>query len=508
MPDQGSERVSAEHLDVLIVGAGLSGIGAAHHLQRDCPGKSYAILEAREDLGGTWDLFRYPGIRSDSDMHTLGYRFRPWTDAKAIADGPAILRYVRDTARDGGIDSKIRFDHRVVSASWSSEEARWTVAVERGDTGETATFTCGFLFICSGYYRYDQGYTPEFAGIERFGGEVIHPQHWPEDLDYAGKRVVVIGSGATAVTLVPAMAADAAKVTMLQRSPTYVVSMPGEDRIANALRRFLPDRVAYPIVRWKNVTLQGFSYRLSRKRPGLMKKLLRRGLLRVLPPGFDVDTHFSPRYNPWDQRLCLVPDADLFRAISNGSAEIVTDRIASFTGNGIALETGGELEADVVVTATGLNVLFLGGIEIEIDGERPDLARTMTYKGMMLSDFPNFAFTLGYTNASWTLKADLVAEYVGRLLNHMEAGGLDVCVPRISDPTVTEQPLLDFNSGYVLRALEGLPKQGSKEPWKLRQNYPLDLRSMRYGSLEDGAMEFSRRLPAAMPATVAPVAGA
>ncbi len=412
-----------EHLDVLIVGAGLSGIGAAHHLQQRCPGKSYAILEAREDIGGTWDLFRYPGIRSDSDMHTLGYRFRPWTEAKSIADGPSILRYVRDTAREGGIERQIRLNHRVVGAEWSSADARWTVDAERTDTGETVTLTCGFLFVNSGYYRYDEGYTPEFPGLDSFGGEVIHPQHWPEDLDYAGKRVVVIGSGATAMTLVPALAKEAAEVTMLQRSPTYVVSMPGEDGIANLLRRHLPDRVVYPIVRWKNVALQGLSYRLSRRRPELMKKLLRRGVVKALPPGYDVDTHFKPRYNPWDQRLCLVPDADLFEALGDGSAEIVTDRIATFTADGIELESGRELKADVVVTATGLNLLFLGGIRVSVDGEEPDMARALTYKGMMLSDFPNFAFTLGYTNASWTLKADLTSEYVCRLLNHMDAGG-------------------------------------------------------------------------------------
>jgi len=484
--------LQTEHLDVLIVGAGLSGIGAAHHLQQRCPGKSYAILEARESTGGTWDLFRYPGIRSDSDMHTLGYNFRPWTDPKSIAEGPKILDYIRDTARDGGIDAKIRLQHRVVSAEWSSERGRWSVGVERGDTGETLTMTCDFLYMCSGYYRYDQGYTPEFPGIERFAGEVVHPQHWPEDLDYAGKRVVVIGSGATAVTLVPAMAEDAAKVTMLQRSPTYVVSMPGEDAVANWLRRHLPDRAVYTIVRWKNVTLQGFSYRLSRRYPKLMKKLLRRGLMRVLPPGYDVDTHFSPRYNPWDQRLCLVPDADLFKALGDGSAEIVTDRLAGFDERGIELESGARLDADIVITATGLNVLFLGGMEVTIDGERPDMATTMVYKGMMLEGFPNFAFALGYTNASWTLKADLVSEYVCRLLNHMDAGGYDVCVPRITDPSVTEEPLLDFNSGYVLRALDGLPKQGSKEPWKLRQSYPFDLRSMRRGLLVDGSMQFER----------------
>jgi monooxygenase len=495
--------VPLEHVDVLIVGAGLSGIGAAHHLQERCPGKSYAILEAREDIGGTWDLFRYPGIRSDSDMHTLGYRFRPWTEAKSIADGDSILRYVRDTAREGGIDRRIRFRHRVVNAEWSSADARWTVEAERTDMGETVSLTCGFLFVNSGYYRYDEGYTPDFPGIEDFCGEVIHPQHWPEDLDYAGKRVVVIGSGATAMTLVPAMAKEAAKVTMLQRSPTYVVSMPGEDGLANTLRRWLPDRVVYPIVRWKNVFLQGVSYRLSRRRPELMKKLLRRGLMKALPPGYDIDTHFKPTYNPWDQRLCLVPDADLFKALHDDSAEIVTDRIASFTEHGIKLESGTELEADIVVTATGLNLLFLGGMTISVDGVEPDMPRALTYKGMMLSDFPNFAYTLGYTNASWTLKADLTSEYICRLLNHMDAGGYRIATPIVSDPSITEEPLLDFNSGYVLRSLDHLPKQGSKEPWKLRQNYPLDLRTLRHGTVDDGHMRFSNPAPLPQPLAAA-----
>ncbi|MBA3866977.1 MAG: NAD(P)/FAD-dependent oxidoreductase [Solirubrobacterales bacterium] len=491
----------SEHVDVLIVGAGLSGIGAAHHLQERCPGKSYAILEARADIGGTWDLFRYPGIRSDSDMHTLGYRFRPWTDPKSIADGPSILRYVRATASEGGIDRHIRLEHRVVNAGWSSEEARWSVEARRGEGGETVTMTCGFLFMNSGYYRYDEGYTPDFPGLADFGGTVVHPQHWPEDLDYAGKRVVVIGSGATAVTLVPAMAKDAAQVTMLQRSPTYIVSMPGEDGIANFLHRYLPDRVVYPIVRWKNVVLQGISYRLSRRRPELMKKLLRRGVMKALPPGYDVDTHFKPRYNPWDQRLCLVPDGDLFKTLRDGDAEIVTDRIESFTAAGIKLESGEELEADVVVTATGLNLLFLGGMKVSIDGEEPDMARALTYKGMMLSDFPNFAYTLGYTNASWTLKADLTSEYICRLLNHMDADGHRIATPKVSDPSITEEPLLDFNSGYVLRSLHRLPKQGSKEPWKLRQNYPLDLRTLRHGPVADGIIEFSNPAPRAQPAT-------
>jgi cation diffusion facilitator CzcD-associated flavoprotein CzcO len=488
-----------QHVDVLIVGAGLSGIGAAHHLQERCPGKSYAILEARDAIGGTWDLFRYPGIRSDSDMHTLGYRFRPWTDSKSIAEGPKILRYIEDTAREGGIDRHIRFNNRATAAAWSSSDARWTVEAGRTDTGETVTLTCDFLFLNSGYYRYDEGYTPEFPGIEGFGGQVIHPQHWPEDLDYAGKRVVVIGSGATAVTLVPAMATEAAKVTMLQRSPTYVVSMPGEDGIAIRLRRHLPEKAVYAIVRWKNVLLQGLSYRLSRRRPELMKKLLRRGVIKALPPGYDVDTHFSPRYNPWDQRLCLVPDADLFKALGDGSAEIVTDRIRTFTERGIELESGRELEADIAITATGLNLLFLGGIRITVDGEEPEIPRALTYKGMMLNDIPNFAYTLGYTNASWTLKADLTAEYICRLLNHMDAAGRRICKPTVSDPAVTEEPLLDFNSGYVLRSLAELPKQGSKEPWKLRQNYPIDLRMLRRGPIDDGTMRFSDPVPQQRP---------
>jgi cation diffusion facilitator CzcD-associated flavoprotein CzcO len=494
-PGPGAHPGEPERVDVLIVGAGISGIGAAHHLQQRCPGKTYAILEAREAIGGTWDLFRYPGIRSDSDMHTLGYRFRPWTAAKSIADGESILEYVRETARAAGIDRKVRFGHRVVSASWSSEEARWTVTAER-DGGNQVMISCAFLMNCSGYYRYDEGFTPEFPGIEDFAGRVIHPQHWPEEPEYEGKRVVVIGSGATAVTLVPAMAEDAAHVTMLQRSPTYIVSVPGEDPIAEALRKVLPSRAVYPIVRWKNVLLQSITYRLARTRPGLMKKLVRKGVINALPTGYDVDTHFKPKYDPWDQRLCLVPDGDLFKVLSDGSAEIVTDRIESFTPGGIRLESGSELEADVVVTATGLNLLFLGGMKLEVDGEEADQSQLLAYKGMMLGDIPNLAFTIGYTNASWTLKADLVAEYLCRLLNHMDADGYDICVPHLTDSTVTPEPILDFSSGYVVRSIAELPKQGSKEPWKLRQNYAVDLRALRYGSLEDGAMQFRRRVRA------------
>jgi monooxygenase len=480
---------SPEHLDVLIVGAGLSGVGAAWHLEERCPGKSYAIFEARGDLGGTWDLFRYPGIRSDSDMHTLGYRFKPWTADKSITDGASILEYVRQTASESGIDEKIRFHHRVVSASWSSEDSRWTVEAENTASGEIVRITCDFLWTCSGYYRYDEGYTPEFAGVDRFAGEVVHPQNWPEGLDYTGKRVVVVGSGATAVTLVPAMAEKAAHVTMLQRSPTYIASLPAEDRIATRLRRFLPERVAYSIVRWKNVLMQTAFYQLSRRRPEMVKRFIRRGVERALPPGYDVDKHFTPRYNPWDQRMCLVPDSDLFEAISNGSASVVTDRIASFTERGLALESGEELEADVIVTATGLNLLFLGGIALSVDGEEVDVASKMTYRGMMLSGVPNLVFTVGYTNASWTLKADLTSEYACRLLAFMDANGYTRCAPEI-DATVTEEPLLDFTSGYVLRSLDQFPKQGSVEPWKLRQNYVFDIRTIRRGQIDDGAMRF------------------
>ncbi|MDQ6776636.1 MAG: NAD(P)/FAD-dependent oxidoreductase [Actinomycetota bacterium] len=479
-----------EHVDVLIVGAGLSGIGAGYHLQTDCPEKSYAILEARECIGGTWDLFRYPGIRSDSDMYTLGYAFRPWTEAKAIADGPAILAYVRATAQEDGIDQHVRYHHRVVRSAFSSAEARWTVEVERGEERETVRLTCGFLFMCSGYYRYDQGYTPDFAGTERFTGEIVHPQHWSSDLDYADKRVVVIGSGATAVTLVPAIAGRAAHVTMLQRSPSYIVSLPAEDPLAAVLRRVLPTRASYPIVRWKNVLVTMLSFQLSRRRPELMKSLIRKAVARQLPPGFDVNTHFNPTYNPWDQRLCLVPGGDLFRAIRAGHASVVTDQIESFTENGLALASGAELEADLIVTATGLNLLALGGMEIAVDGRAVELPGTMSYRGMMLSGVPNLAIALGYTNASWTLKSDLTCGYVCRLLNHMDAHGYRQCVPR-RDPSVAERPFIDFSSGYVLRAIDKFPKQGAKAPWRLYQNYPRDIMSLRFGALDDGAIEFS-----------------
>jgi cation diffusion facilitator CzcD-associated flavoprotein CzcO len=480
-----------EHVDVLIVGAGLSGVGTACHLQAHCPGKSYAILEARDAIGGTWDLFRYPGIRSDSDMFTLGYNFRPWPDGKAIADGPAIRSYVRETAGDHGVDEKIRFHHKVVRADWSTDEARWSVTAERTDTGETVELTCGFLFGATGYYRYDEGYLPHFEGTERFRGEIVHPQHWPEDLDYAGRRVVVIGSGATAVTLVPAMAEEAEHVTMLQRSPSYVVTLPATDPIAGVLTRRLPAKVAYALVRWKNVLLTMLSFNLSRRYPQAMRKVIRRGVQRRLPEGYDVDTHFNPRYNPWQQRMCLVPDSDLFEALSRGDASIVTDGLETFTETGLKLTSGAELEADVIVTATGLNLLLLGGMELAVDGEEVEFADRVAYKGMMLCGVPNLAIALGYTNASWTLKCDLVAEYVCRLLNHMDAHGYAVATPRAPDPSLPIQPFIDFNSGYVLRSIADLPKQGATPPWRLHQNYFRDIRLLRRGPVDD-EMEFAR----------------
>jgi monooxygenase len=480
-----------EHFDVLIVGAGLSGIGAGYHLQTECPGKSYVILEGRDAIGGTWDLFRYPGIRSDSDMYTLGYNFRPWREAKAIADGPSILQYVRDTARENGIDKKVRFNHRVMRAQWSSEEARWIVEAERSDTNEPLQFSCNFLFMCSGYYDYANGYLPEFPNADAFAGKLIHPQHWPDNLDYEGKRVVVIGSGATAVTLAPAMAEKAAHVTMLQRSPTYIVSRPSEDTLANSLRQKLPAMLAYQITRWKNVLLGMWFFRLARRKPEKVKAGIIGLIRKQLGPDYDVATHFTPRYNPWDQRLCLVPDGDLFREINAGRMSIVTDHIERFTQSGIKLKSGEELQADIIVTATGLQMKLFSGLEVSVDGTRIDLAKTMSYKGMMFSGVPNFAAAFGYTNASWTLKADLTCEYVCRILRYMDRRGYRQCMPK-RDPSVAELPWLDFTSGYVQRALHQLPRQGAKKPWRLYQNYARDLMALRFGSVKDGAMQFSK----------------
>ncbi len=463
-----------EHVDVLIIGAGLSGIGAACHLQAECPGKSYAILESRGAIGGTWDLFRYPGVRSDSDMFTLGYAFRPWTGAKAIADGDAIREYIRDTAREHGVEESIRFHHQVVSADWSSDEDRWTVTARRTDTGETVQLTCSWLSACSGYYRYDEGFRPEFPGEERFTGEILHPQHWPEDFDATGKRIVVIGSGATAVTLVPNLAGAAAHVTMLQRSPTYVTVLPARDALADVLRRRLPARVAHRLVRAKNITMaQGF-YQLARRRPKLVKRILRHAAVQGLGDAAYVDTHFTPAYEPWDQRLCVIPEGDLFTAVRDGRASVVTGRIERLVPEGVRLTTGEVLEADVVVSATGLSLLPVGGVELTVDGEPVDPGKRLAYRGLMLSGVPNLAYCVGYANASWTLRADLSSRYVCRLLAFMDRNGYAIATP-VEPPDGVRRPLLDLTSGYVQRALDRFPQQGDRDPWTVRQNYLLDV---------------------------------
>ncbi len=487
-----------EQLDVLVIGAGLSGISAAWHLQSECPSLSYAIVEAREHMGGTWDLFRYPGIRSDSDMYTLGYRFRPWQNAKAIADGPSIKAYIEDTAREAGIDQHIRFQHRLVRAEWSSERARWTVTLEAGSVRTPVQISARFLFSCAGYYDYAQGYTPDWPGLADFAGRVVHPQQWPEGLDYAGKRVVVIGSGATAVTLVPAMAMGkgaAAHVTMLQRSPTYIATLPSEDAIANALRRVLPSRMAYALSRWKNVARSMFYYHLARTYPEIFKHGLRTEARKQLGNHFPVDVHFSPTYQPWDERLCMIPDGDLFQVLRNGSASIVTDQIARFDAAGIVLHSGAHLEADIIVTATGLRMALLPGVTLTVDGTPVVFNTTMLYKGMMLTDLPNLAAAVGYTNASWTLKSDLITQHVCRLLTYMQAHDYGQVTPR-RDAGMGETPVFDFTSGYVQRAAPSLPKQGTRAPWRLYQNYVKDLFSLRHGRVDDPALEF-RRAPAA-----------
>ena len=480
--------MTVEHVDVLVVGAGLSGIGAACRLRRDRPGTTLAVLEARQGMGGTWDLFRYPGIRSDSDMFTLGFSFQPWEDPKAIADGASIRRYVERTARENGVAELVRYGHAVESASWSTHGARWTVRARH--EGRLVELTCSFLYMCTGYYRYASGYTPQFEGVGDFEGVVVHPQHWPEDLDVTGRRVVVVGSGATAVTLVPALAATAEHVTMLQRTPTYIVSLPSRDRFADRLRRRLPAQRAYDVIRWKNVLVTMASYQLSRRAPRVMKALVRKGLLRELPPDYDVATHFSPPYDPWDQRLCVVPDGDLFAALRSGRASIVTDRIEGFSSKGLVLRSGEELPADVVVTATGLVVQVLGGARLDVDGRVVDPAETVGYKGMMFSGVPNMAMAMGYTNASWTLKCDLIAEYVVRLLDHMERCGYRTVVPVEPPASVPRRPFIDLTSGYIQRALAHIPSQGARAPWRVHQNWILDRRLYRRSPLEDEGVVF------------------
>ena len=482
-----------EHLNVVIVGAGLSGIGAACHLQTQHPGKRYAILEGRGESGGTWSLFQYPGIRSDSDMYTFGYSFRPWTGAKAISEGSSILAYLRDTAKEYGVDRHIRFQHRVVRASWSSSEARWLIEIEVGTAKETARCTCDFLYICSGYYDYDNGYAPTFPGQESFRGRIVHPQDWPQDLGYAGKHVVVIGSGATAITLVPALAGEAAHVTMLQRSPSYVTARPAKDALAELLRNVLPPHLAYRLARTKVILLSIFFYQLSRRFPTVVKKLIRRVQQRQLPADYAIDTHFKPRYNPWDQRVCVAPDGDLFATIKAGRASVVTDHVEEFVETGIRLKSGQTLRADLIVTATGLKLKAFGGIRLDVDGAVLDPGKVYTYNGVMLGNVPNMAFCVGYTNASWTLRADLSSLFVCRLLSYMDKNGYRQVEPKADDAALRPPlPLLNFTSGYVLRSLDQFPKQSVRSPWRLRQNYVADLLNLSLRSMDDGTLTFSK----------------
>ena len=485
-----------EHLDVLVIGAGISGIGAARYLLTERPGTTFAVLEAREASGGTWDLFRYPGIRSDSDLHTFGYEFKPWTDAKSIASADRILAYLRETSAEYGVEPHIRYQHRVLEAAWSTADARWTVQVERGDTGERLTLTAGWVFGATGYYDYEAGFTPTFEGRDRFRGEIVHPQHWPEDLDYAGKKVVVIGSGATAVTLLPAMVeGGAGHVTMLQRTPTYIMPVPSEDKVANGLRKVLGETRGYAVARQKNILKQRLVWQFCQTFPKTARTLIRSVNAKALPEGFDVDTHFNPPYDPWDQRLCAVPDGDLFRTIRDGRASVVTDRISTFTETGLLLESGEELEADVIVTATGLTMQLFGGIAITVDGTALHAPDHVAYKGMMLSGIPNLAFAIGYTNSSWTLKVGLLCEHFCRLLEHMETEGYDVCVP-VAPEGMATRPLLDFEAGYVQRAIADLPRQGDRYPWKMSMSYADDVKLVRGGPVVDEALHFSAASPA------------
>ncbi len=484
--------MNSTHVDVLIVGAGISGVGAAYHLQKHCPSRTYAVIEAREAVGGTWDLFRYPGIRSDSDMYTFGYKFKPWVSSKAISPGEFIRRYIRDAAEENGIYQRIEFSSRARRTNWDSRTATWTTQIEDAKTGDIREIVSRFFFCCSGYYSYAQGYLPEFTGSDTFSGQIIHPQHWPEDTDYAQKNVVVIGSGATAVTLVPTLATSAKHVTMLQRSPTYIVARPGMDKIASFLQSLLPSGIAYALIRWKNILGGMFLYWFSRTFPARVKKAIVDDARKALGPEFDVETHFTPAYDPWDQRICLVPDGDFFEAIRAGTVSIVTDQIQQFTPRGISLRSGEHLDADIIVTATGLNIEVFGGMTISVNGTTINPASTHCYKGMMLSGLPNMAFSIGYTNASWTLKSDLVGEYVCRLINHMDKHGYDYCVPETPPEGIEEVPLMDFTSGYVVRSQDKMPTQGTKSPWKLYQNYIFDRITLGLGTVTDSSMSFVR----------------
>ncbi|WP_224483419.1 flavin-containing monooxygenase [Robertkochia aurantiaca] len=475
--------------DVIIVGAGLSGIGAAYHIQDKCKDRSFTILESRKDMGGTWDLFRYPGIRSDSDMYTLGFSFNPWKDAKAIADGPSILKYIKETAQKFGLDKKIKYRHKVIAADWDSERRTWKIKVEKNGT-EKLELTCKFFFVCSGYYDYEKGYDPLREQSSVFEGEVIHPQQWNSRIDYTDKEVIVIGSGATAVTLVPELAKKASGVTMLQRSPTYILNLPREDALANFLKRNLPASVAHTLARWKNILVSLTLYQVSRKWPGKMRKFIKDKIAEQLGDKYK-DQDFDPSYDPWDQRLCLVPDNDLFKAVRSGKARIVTDTIDTFTREGLITKGGKTLKADLIVTATGLKIKLLGGMQLSIDKQVTDTSNLHVYRGVMFSDVPNFAIAVGYTNASWTLKCDLNCHYVTRILNHMEKHGYETCTPRFDDKAFSSEPLLDFEAGYVKRALDILPKQGSSHPWKVYQNYIKDTLALKYGKVTDKYLEYS-----------------
>jgi len=477
------------HVDVLIVGAGISGLGLAHYLVTKQPGRSFAIADSRDAIGGTWDLFRYPGIRSDSDLHTFGYEFKPWTADNAIADAHEILSYLQEVVDDDDLSRRIHFQHKVIRADFSSRTALWTVTLERD--GKQWDVTCDWLFGATGYYDYAAGYTPDFEGREDFEGTIVHPQLWPEDLDYAGKEVVVIGSGATAVTLIPAMADTAGHITMLQRSPSYVMPLPRKDPIANGLRKVLPEKAAYAVTRRLNIGRGRFIYNLCQRQPKLARRIIRTLNVKSLPEGYEVDTHFNPKYNPWDQRLCAVPDADLFRTIGKGKASVVTDKIVRFTKTGILLESGRELKADVIVTATGLKLQLFGGIEVSVDGEVKDAHEATVYKSLMLSGIPNLAFAFGYTNSSWTLKVDLVCEHLCKMLAYMDQHGYTTVVPVIDDPAMEKRPMLDFSAGYITRGLDEFPQQGTTGPWTIEMDYWADHARLRKGPVDDAALRFS-----------------